>query len=124
MRSLKAFIVRDDRTIIIKNKRIRFSTFTHDGHRYRAISGKMFLKPTLFGQKGYALYHEGNPEPYDLENENKGIPSAVLNDLYAPALFRILVKAEKNPLDTLLFLLVGLNIILTVVAIGFAAGGI
>lgn len=121
MKTIKAIIITDDRGLVIRRKLLKHSTFTHGGHRYVASSDKIFLKPTLFGNTGISIYHEGNPQPYDLKNTNAGINSSVLNELYSPALFRILVKAEKNPVDLLLFILIALNIILTIVAIAMAA---
>ena len=80
------------------------------------------MKHGFIGSKAYSLYKEGNPEPFILQDKNKGIPSQILNDLYSPALFRILVRAENNSIDVLM-LIVGLVTLVAAIVAAAASTG-
>lgn len=113
-----AFIVKGNRQIV-RREVVASKRFRVDEETYLIKPQTIFLKNIDGVMRSVSYYREGNPNPYDFEGENMGIPSDELDRLFAEDFYTIVTNLEPENKMVYILLVVIVNLIL---AILFAVG--
>lgn len=121
---MKCFFVQKDHRILKSNlKPDTNNEVEFNQGKYFVREGGTFLYSD--NGKDYELasfWTDGNPNPHNFKEINKGIPSKVLQALMGPRIWRMLAKGDDHPYLMGIIILTVINMILSIIMISIAYG--
>lgn len=113
-----ANIIKGNRQVI-KREVIASKRFRVDEETYLIKPECIFLKNIDGELRSVSYYREGNPNPYNFEGENKGIPSGELDRIFSEDFYNIVV--ELQPKNRMVYMLI-LSVINLMLCLLFTIG--
>lgn len=117
--------------ILQKNKFIHTEIITLTSKKEFEIEEKkydvkpecVYLIPCKNGFMPTSFYIEGNKEPLDLKDKNKGIPSRALHLLWNPILYQELVTPEEDKTNLIIIIMLLAGFVLHGIKLYLTYGG-
>lgn len=98
-----AFIIKGNRQVV-RREVIASKRFRVDDETYLIKPECIFLKNIDGAIHSVAIYREGNPNPYNFQDENIGIKSTELDRVFAEDFFHIITALQpENRIKYILF---------------------
>lgn len=114
---MKAIFIKKDRTIeAVDDQPNAYNEIEYNGGKYTVRKDSTFLWKEKKTYIPTSVWVEDNPMPYDFQNENKGIPAKVLEDILTPRIYRMIAKGDEHPYLIAIIILLIVNIVFTAVS--------
>lgn len=115
--SFTAYIIRGNRQVI-ERQVMASKRFRVDDETYLIKASCIFLKMVDGVMRSVSYYREGNPNPYNFIDKNKGVGNAELDRIFAEDFFHIVTSLQRDNKMTYILIVALFNLLL----IGSMAG--
>ena len=118
-KSFTAFIVRGNRQVI-KREITASKKFLIGGDSYIIDSDCIFLKNVGGYLQSQSYYIEGNPKPFNFDNEiNIGMTDNEINKFFTGDFLHIIVKAQREKRMKFIVLIIVITLVFTMINFGY-----